>query len=292
MMDFKEFKKQFTEQLFDEYQVTLHLKDIAGGIPMHEDMVIAWINKMNKKKSEEERSKLVEATLQDLPQLSEEKEAKGWTTFKQDENGHFFIEGRCVKSMLKESGNIIREIVPNGGHQKGIYSGKPLGVSALKDKVADRVFVVENRIFFTKNGERISEPHESKARPIHVTTPQGKRSSLKRTDVLQDVEVEFTVRRLANNSVPEITLFGILTYVQNLGLGAERAQGRGTMKDVECEMTKEAAKDIKYTKTKAATTKEYKKSKKSMAPEDHPNTFKIAERMEKAQDIANDIGGN
>lgn len=244
-MNFSEFKAQFAEQLFDEYRVKLFLKDVAGGIPMHKDLIKGWIDATNKNKSDEERAKLVDATLETLPEVSEEKEAKSWVGFKRNRDGHLYIEGRCVKAMLREAANIIKDLVPNGGRQTGKNKGKSTGITALKSKVADRVFVVENRVFFTRNGDRLTAPDELVERPVHVMTPQGPRSSLKRTDVLRDVEVEFTVRRLADTAVPEPSLYACLVYAQQLGLGADRSQGHGVMKDVECEKIKTAAKPPK-----------------------------------------------
>lgn len=241
-MDFAEFKKQFQPTLFDEYRVKLFLNDVAGGTPMNKDLIGPWVNATCKEKSEEERKKIVDATIEDLPEVSEEKEAKSWVTFKRDDEGYLFIDGRCVKAMLKEAANIIKDVAPNGGKQKGKNAGKNVGVTALKSKVADRVFVAEERVYFTKNGERIRDPDEREERPVHAMTPQGPRSSLKRSDILKDVEVEFTLRRLATSDVPHEALLACLVYAQALGLGADRSQGRGTMKEVECELVKEAEK--------------------------------------------------
>jgi hypothetical protein len=240
-MSFSEFKAQFTEKLYDEYHVVMQLRDVAGGIPMHSDLIKGWIDATNKDKSDEERQKIVDATVEALPEVSEEKEAKSWVGFKRDDSGNLYIEGRCIKAMLKEAGNILKDIVPNGGKQIGKNKDKKVGVTALKSKVADRVFVVEERVYFLRDGQRIQDVDELEERPVHAMTPQGPRSSLKRTDILRNVTVEFTVRRLASNDVPEETLFGILVYAQQLGLGADRSQGRGVSTDVTCEKIKEAA---------------------------------------------------
>jgi len=244
-MNFAEFKNQFAEQLFDEYRVKLYLKDVAGGTPMHADLIKGWINATNKDKSDEERAKLVKATLETLPEVAEEKEAKSWVGFKRDSDGNLFIEGRCIKAMLKEAANIVKDIVPNGGRQKGKNAKSLTGVTAFKSKVADRVFVVEDRIYFVRDGNKINAPDELEERPVHAMTPQGPRSSLKRTDILKDVEVEFTIRRLATNDVPEPALYACLVYAQQIGLGADRSQSRGTMKDVEVEKIKTAEKPKK-----------------------------------------------
>lgn len=240
-MSFDAFKQQFAGSLFDEYRVKLYLHDVAGGTPMNKDLIESWINATCKLKSEEERQKIIQASLETLSEVSEEKEARSWVGFKKDEEGHLFIDGRCVKAMLKEAANIIKDVAPNGGGQKGKNAGKDKGITSFKSKMADRVFVVEDRVYFQRNGERIKEADELEERPVHAMTARGPRSSLKRTDILRDVEVEFTIRRLNTSDVPEEALFACLVYAQNLGLGADRSQGRGTMKDVELEKIKEAA---------------------------------------------------
>jgi len=251
-LDFESFKAQFQPSLFDEYKVTLFLKDCAGGTPMNKDLIDGWINATCKEKSAEERARIVEATLEALPDIAEDKETRSWVGFKCDQEGFLYIEGRCVKSMLKEAGNIVKAICPNGGQQTGQNKGKKTGVTALKHKIADRVFIVEDRIYFIKGGQRIKRPKDGEEtdetgsffqeeRPVHAMTAQGPRSSLKRSDVLRDVEVTFTIRRLATEDVPEETLMSCLVFAQFLGLGADRSQGKGTMKDIQVERTKEAA---------------------------------------------------
>lgn len=245
-MNFNEFKNQFQDSLYDEYAVTLHLNDVAGGTPMHKDLITGWINATNKNKSEEERNKIIEATIKTLPEVAEEKEAKSWVGFKRDKDGYLYLEGRCVKAMLKEAANIIKQVVPVSAAEAAGKSKKSnaKGITNLKSKVADRVFVVENRVFFERDGERIRKPDELEERPIHAMTPQGPRSSLKRTDILRGVDVKFTVRRLADNTVPETALYACLVYAQQLGLGSDRAQGRGTSNDVQCIKTKAAGKPM------------------------------------------------
>ena len=125
-MSFAEFKSQFQQELYDEYSVTLQLNDVAGGTPMNKDLIEGWINATCKDKSAEERRKLTEATLEELPEVSEEKEARSWVGFKVDpETGNLYIEGRCVKAMLKEAGNI------HWSSSDGKYATNETGFSAL-----------------------------------------------------------------------------------------------------------------------------------------------------------------
>lgn len=221
---------------FDLYKVTLTLDSIAGGIPKNRSIIKGWIESTNKEKTEEERQRLMEATLSELPDISDEKEAKSWVGFKSDNDG-LYVEGRQVKAMLREAANIIKTVCPNGTKSgatpaptsKAKKKPEPAyGVRNLKSKVADHVFVVENKIYLDRKS-----PDEIEERPVHAMTPQGPRSSLKRTDVVRDAQITFTVKRLADDAVPEETLYAALAFAQYIGLGADRSQGHGTFRDVE-----------------------------------------------------------
>jgi len=212
-MNFKEFQQ--TWQPFDEYVVKIKVPRIAGGIPKDPEMMETWVNATNKKKSEEERKKIVEATKEQMEAVTDEVCKKNGTGFKSEEGKGLYIEGRQLKSMLKEAANIIKDLVPS--KEEG-----EKGIKALKSKVADRVFVVEEKVFLGK-----TEPDSVEDRPISVIVAQGPRTSIKRTEYVHNVELTFTVRRLHDSAVPEKTLYAILSYSQQIGLGAERSQGCG-----------------------------------------------------------------
>ena len=211
-LDLTAFRAKFKP--FHTYRVTLRLKDIAGGIPAHPDLIEPWINATNKEKSEEERQKIIEAHKEDLPSVSEEKEARSTTTFKRDDSG-LYIEARQVKAMMKEAGNILKDY---------------LGVKALKSKVADQVFVTsevegmkdDHKIYLSRD-----KPDCTEERPVHAMTPQGPRSSLKRSDIVKDTEISFIVHKFDNKELTEDVLMGIFDFSQRSGLGADRSQDRG-----------------------------------------------------------------
>jgi CRISPR/Cas system CSM-associated protein Csm4 (group 5 of RAMP superfamily) len=179
---------------------------------------------------------LVDATKAELPDLSDEKAAKSWVGFKSDEGG-LYIEGRIVKALLKESANIIKKIVPSRKDKK---NPKGVGITNFKSKVADHVFVVEKKIYLTKDGENVKKADELAERPIHVMTAQGPRNSIKRTDLVHGAEVEFTVRRVDDIAVPEKAFYAVLSYGRHVGLGADRSQGMGTFEVVSVEKSGES----------------------------------------------------
>jgi hypothetical protein len=224
---FEEFKRAFYANTFDEYRVTMHLRDIAGGAPADPALIEAWVNAKCKDKTDEERKKIVDATVHELPSITEEEAKASWCRFKQDEKGAF-IEGRQLKAALKESANVIKTVLENSKGEKG--------VTALKNKVAECVFVIDERVYLTDAaGKPYSGALPTEERPIHVMTRQGPRTSLKRNDLLKDVHIAFTVRLAKTGAVSEESLFGAFAYMQFLGLGADRSQGRGQALDVQVE---------------------------------------------------------
>ncbi len=228
-MDFKTFLTQWHP--FVEYRVSIRADTIAGGIPKHPDLIKGWIDATNKERSSEEREALVAATEGDVDGLSEAKAAKSWVCFKGDDKG-LYLEGRCVKAMLKEAANIVKKVVPSRKTPKN-KDGR--GVARLKSKVGDHVFVVEEKVYFERDGAPLKVPSRTEERPIHVMTPQGERHSLKRSDYVDDVTMHFTVRRLDDDAVSEKALYAILAYGQNIGLGADRSQGKGVFEVLKVE---------------------------------------------------------
>ncbi len=57
---------------------------------------------------------------------------------------------------------------------------------------------------------------------------QGPRTSIKRAEYVEDVEMRFTLRVLKDNLVTADHLRTILEYMQVGGIGSDRSQGSGT----------------------------------------------------------------
>jgi len=229
-MDFQEFKKSFTGNLYDRYAVTMDLNDIVGGVPADPKMIAGWINATNSEKSDEARKALVDATKEELPPLAEDKEARSWCRFKRDETGPY-LEGRCVKAALKEGANVIKSLVKVRGKD-----GTEAGAKALKSKVAECVFVDESKVYLLDGeGKPLAGELKTEERPVHAMTAQGPRTSLKRVDVAYGVQIKFTVLLAKTGAVSETALYSILTYLERGGLGTDRSQGRGTGRVVSVE---------------------------------------------------------
>lgn len=206
---------------FETYKVRILIKDLVGGKPATPEMIQKWVDATNKDKSEEERKRIKDAHVDTLPDVADEKAEKQSCVFSRVD-GELAIEGRQLKAMIKESGNIIRTITP------GSKEGELVPWAALRSKVADQCFVMERYIKLGK-----TEPDERLERPIHVMTAQGPRTSIKRVEIVRNVEIEFTLKRRKGrdkSSVPEKVLMAVLDYAQTVGLGADRSQGYGTFR--------------------------------------------------------------
>jgi len=221
-MNFAEFKKDFDQRAFVTYRVRMTLDKLTGGVPADPKMIDGWIASTNKALSDEQRKALVDATQAELPALSEDVEARAWVRFKQDEIGAYY-EGRCAKAALKEAANIIKNLVKTRGK-----NGEESGTKALKSKVAECVFVVEDKIYILDaSGEIVKGELPTEERPVHVMTMQGPRTSIKRADVIHGAHLEFTVKLAKTGAVSEEALFSALAYLQELGFGSDRSQGSG-----------------------------------------------------------------
>lgn len=191
-------------ELWKQYEVELQVSKIGGGIPRHPEMVKRW---QEARGGNEEQ---IAASVESLgtQALDDTEDVKAlWTGFCSDEKG-LYIEDRNVKAMIKESANIVKEVV---------------GVKALKSKVAERVFVKPKRIYLGK-----MEPDGMHEKPIHVMTRQGPRTALKRLDYCKDVKVSFGLKVVADKVVTEGVLRVIFEHGSENGLGSDRSQGFGT----------------------------------------------------------------
>lgn len=212
--------------LWKHFRITLDVKNrIVGGIPANPDLIKPWIEATMKEVSDEARQKIIEATKAELPAVADAKSKMMWTTLKQDEKG-VFIEGRQVKSMFKESSNILRDMLVKAEKKAG-GEGKSRFTN-LKSKVAERLYVEDERIYFERDGKLLSKPDGAEEKPIHVMTAQGERDALKKFDfVSAPARLTINVRILGDGVVDQDLMEMLLEHSSYNGLGADRSQGNG-----------------------------------------------------------------
>jgi len=117
-----------------------------------------------------------------------------------------------VKAMLKEAANIL----------KGKFN-----LNAFKARVAERVFVIEDRISLG-----VVEPTGSFEEHIHAMTPQGPISALRRLDYVEQAEIRFRIRALdepmVTKGTPKRQIFPAAYLPILLEYAQERRPGGGT----------------------------------------------------------------
>lgn len=212
--------------LHERFLVTLQFRNqVRGGTPKNPDTIRAWLKaRIN---DEAAVDTLAAQAVQQMappiaPPLSEEQIEKVseavWNGFKSYdflEGRRLCLEGRQVKAMLKESANILRDVV---------------GVAALKSKVAERWFVEEEFLSLGKD-----QPDGFSEGFVHAMTASGPINALKRVDYLVRPVICFTLRCLIAPFVTrtkekisnEELLTTILEHASWNGLGAERSQEYG-----------------------------------------------------------------
>jgi hypothetical protein len=209
------------------FDVELQIRNqINGGIPKSPESIEAWIKTNIDGTNRLEQ--LIETTKHEMgiDQLTQT-EIEGlkescWNSFKSDGEG-VYIESRQIKAMFKEAANVI----------KGM-----MGMTAFKARVAERVFVVGEKIHLG-----VLEPSGSQEGVVHAMTRQGPISALKKSDYVDKPTIKFRLKvlneKLKTKSgkflKPEDYLQQILEAASELGLGADRSQGYGTFDVVKFE---------------------------------------------------------
>lgn len=213
---------------WQRYNITLRVKNrLVGGIPNDPKLIEGWLKAAMPKLDDAERAKLKEATLAELPAATEERASGLWPVFKCDPHG-IYLEGRQLKAMFKEAANILRDTLMKAEKGDKAANDKKSRYTNLRARVAEHLFVEEDRIHIKRDGKNMAKADGNEEKPIHVMTAQGPRDALKRFDFVDaPAEVSFTVRTLSSGVVDEALLKVMLEYAGWNGLGADRSQGAG-----------------------------------------------------------------
>lgn len=224
-----------SRSLYDIYNVQLTFRDkICGGMPKNPELLKGWIaattkheDELTDKQVEEAREALLEPT-----------QDKSWNTFPADDKG-LFIWCRAVKALFKESASMLRVNTQRLGSKQIFQHGfeiKPTGAALAAAMGVKQVLENGTRVVGKQKHDRIylgkTAPDGYDEGPIHVQTPQGPRSAIKRVDYATDVVLEFEVWVLhtapaEKRHVGEDELVEMLRFGQENGLGADRSQGHG-----------------------------------------------------------------
>jgi hypothetical protein len=197
-----------------------------GGTPQKPDLIAGWLKKNIGVTDEEEVVSAVRtvlsdmgieaagATLEELTKAAEEVGAmRHGNSFRRDSAG-LFLEGRVIKSMLKESTSICFATM-KASERWGPTKKSP------KSALAEWVFVDDLRVHLGRE-----TPDGTFTMHGVVSGPTGSRSTLTQYDYCVQPTISFTVTSF-HDRVTEDQWVTILQHGELIGLGALRSQGFG-----------------------------------------------------------------
>lgn len=205
------------------YHGTLYLPVIVGGIPGDPKVAEGWIRA--KVQGPETRiQELIAQTVIERQVSAEEavkivNELKNLNGFKRTPEGHLYIEGRQLKSAIKEAVGVAV------GAKKIAQTGWGATRKWLSNFLPEHVFVQENElVLHNAEGVPFTEPTEILQNFPH--TRFG--SSIQYQEAVREAYFDFTV--LSDWNFTDKDWEMIWTTGELNGLGASRSQGYGTYK--------------------------------------------------------------
>jgi hypothetical protein len=214
-------------EMWKEIAVDLTFKNrVMGGVPKSQDIIKAWIDarrmkdaKFEKQKAEGIEHKPLDVIAKEVgeattpEQLLANKEEASWVGFLADDLGIYAREHQ-IKGHLKDCANQVKKLKGNI-------------ITALRDKVANKVYLAKEKNYFNKGENFIKEPDGSFEHGIRVDTPMGKRSALKRNDYIDDASLSFGLKVFNDGMINIEILTTIFEYGSVHGIFSERAHGYG-----------------------------------------------------------------
>jgi hypothetical protein len=209
------------------YTGRLHIGTLCGGVPADEHQVVGWINaKLKDTRSPGEIAELVLRTMAERaaagnPITQDEAITEvagslvGRNGFKRDPAGHLFIEGRQLKSAIKEAVSVS---VAAGKLRKGGWGVTKKGLYSF---VAEHAFVAEERLYLMRDGGHVAEPDGTLQKMVH--TFRG--DAISYEDYAKEVDLDFTVMTDYQFSRDDWAMIWLTGQME--GIGASRSQGFG-----------------------------------------------------------------
>lgn len=213
---FAHYDKQFYPYRFAG---TLHLVDIAGGIPSDPKKAQGWIETNLGVDTDDRLRKMVAETMTERGVELDEAVADvldkaTLVGFKRDDDGLYY-EGRQLKAALKESVSVAA----NEGKITTKGWGNPDNANykkGIKGWFPEHVFVEERRLHLG-----VSEPSYVDQQFIHNRFG----SSIQYQEIVEDCTFDFTVE--TDHEFTEDQWAAIWTTLERNGVGASRSRGFG-----------------------------------------------------------------
>lgn len=194
--------------LFDVYEVELELiEPMLGTVPANRDVHSEYIKDRASKRVDAPGEGPIDQADEIVP--DEGLGSKGYTTFYTDKEGHPILMDYQIKGFIKESGNIMKDLVP---------TGQAAGFKALRSHIDNELFVFPRRI---KLADKVDpEPLE---RPLRAQTMQGPRVTVVKSDTVPEgTSFKFQIKVLKSSKITEDVIRFVLDYGEVKGLGQWR----------------------------------------------------------------------
>lgn len=187
---------------------TLHVEEIAGGIPTDPNKAEAWLRSKIEAKDDTIRSMVAETMVERGVDADEATElvvqSNNLNGFKRDDDG-LYIDGRQLKAAIKEAANVA--------WPKGRWGPSSKGTKGF---FAEHVFVEDRRLHLgTHEASRVDQ------RFVHTWRGSG----IQYEEIVEDAEIEFTVvtdHDFTSEQWARLWLTG-----EKQGIGASRSLGFG-----------------------------------------------------------------
>ena len=149
----------------------------------------------------------------------EEVVKNGKTVFAKDDEGHPFIWDYHIKGFFKEACGTLKSVDDSLTSKESKKGG---ALTAYKKKIDNFIFIKERKLFFHKDGEKVSpDMIGDLQRPLRAMTMQGERVALADSETVPAGSyIEFTVQTLEGKLEPIIKEW--LDYGVFKGLGQWR----------------------------------------------------------------------
>jgi hypothetical protein len=198
--------------LYDIYRIEIQFRDkLVGGVPKNKDLLADAVRAhtgFDDEKTQEQIKELGSGVVDVIVE-------KSWNGFALDDVG-LYIKAFQVKALFKECAQMLRLAKDRLGSKQILQHG--FEVKALDG--SDKLHLGKSKPDGTAEG------------PIHVMTPQGPRTAIKKVDYVEKIALSFEVWVLATHHgetrhVGEEQIVQMLRFGQENGVGADRSQGAG-----------------------------------------------------------------
>jgi hypothetical protein len=221
--------------LFARYRVALTFTGrVMGGVPQKPEIIESWLRQRITGGDEEVTVMMLKVldelgvdvtegmSMEELHAAAKQIAAQQHgNTFRRDECG-LFLSAYQVKAAMKECVSIL---FPYSEKQNRMGPTQ----KAARAFWAERVFVDEERLHLTRDGQPLTEPDGVHLQIGHITGPKGPRSTLTYYDYCDQPTIAFTVSSLQDMVKQEMWRDTFLAMQRN-GIGALRSLGYGQLK--------------------------------------------------------------